>query len=179
MITAQESKRESRAIRRPFFGYVDLKKKRILKVVWSLASRMSGFLLILAQNTCRMTHLLARFSSLQMRLRAFCRIWMSIRVPAPVCVLFYADDMKLFLPVSGFQDQGWTGHSGKETLVAVAFPISHTKCQKRGLLDFFCMEYRRGLLNPVHLCPGLFENSVGSEQTVRVVRQKLIAPQRW
>jgi hypothetical protein len=24
-----------------------------------------------------------------------------------------------------------------------------------------------------------FENSVGSEQTVRVVRQKLIAPQRW
>jgi hypothetical protein len=28
--------------------------------------------------------LLARFSSLQMRLRAFCRIWMSIRVPAPM-----------------------------------------------------------------------------------------------
>jgi hypothetical protein len=25
----------------------------------------------------------------------------------------------------------------------------------------------------------LFENSVGSEQTVGVVRQKLIAPQRW
>jgi hypothetical protein len=27
MITAPESKRQSRAIRRPFFGYVDLKKK--------------------------------------------------------------------------------------------------------------------------------------------------------
>jgi hypothetical protein len=26
---------------------------------------------------------------------------------------------------------------------------------------------------------GLFENSVGSEQTVRVVQQKIIAPQRW
>jgi hypothetical protein len=29
MITAQESRRRSRAIRRPFFGYVDLKKKRV------------------------------------------------------------------------------------------------------------------------------------------------------
>jgi hypothetical protein len=29
MITAQESRRRSRAIRRPFFGYLDLKKKRV------------------------------------------------------------------------------------------------------------------------------------------------------
>jgi hypothetical protein len=55
--------------------------------------------------------------------------------------------------------QGRTGHSGNETLVAVAFSISHTKCQKRGLLDFFCMECRRdlfirrkGLLTSIHLC---------------------------
>jgi hypothetical protein len=71
------------------FGYEDLKKKRvthhhqlcILKVVWPLAPRksvtslrnsynkhipmMSGCLLMLAQSTCRNTHFLARFSSLQ------------------------------------------------------------------------------------------------------------------
>jgi hypothetical protein len=59
----------------------------ILKVVWPLAPRkfviclrnlynenipmMSGCILILAQNTCRMTHLLACPNSLQMRSRAF------------------------------------------------------------------------------------------------------------
>jgi hypothetical protein len=80
-----------------FFGYVGV---CILKVVWPLAPRksviclrilfnehipmMSGCLLILAQNTCQMIHLLARFSSLQMWSRVFCRIWMLTRVPAPM-----------------------------------------------------------------------------------------------
>jgi hypothetical protein len=76
-----------------FFGYVNLKKKRVgyplvMHFEGRLASprkyviclrnlynehipMMSGCLLILAQNTCRMTHLLARFSLLQMRLKAF------------------------------------------------------------------------------------------------------------
>jgi hypothetical protein len=47
--------------------------------------------------------------------------------------------------------QGRTGHSGNASLVAVAFSISHTKCQKRGLLEefwepfrFFRMEYVAG-----------------------------------
>jgi hypothetical protein len=35
----------------------------------------------------------------------------------------------IFIIITSFQGQ--TAHSGNETLVAVAFPISHTKCQKR------------------------------------------------
>jgi hypothetical protein len=38
---------------------------------------------------------------------------------------------------------------------------------------------RRWIFSSCQWIPGLSENSVGSEQTVRVVRQKLIAPQRW
>jgi hypothetical protein len=46
--------------------------------------------------------------------------------------------------------QGRTGHSSYAKLVAGAFTISHTKCQKRGLLklffgpfEFFCMDGHR------------------------------------
>jgi hypothetical protein len=96
MITAQELMRRSRAIRDLFLicRLMATHQLCILKVIWPLAPRksviclqnlcnehipiMSGCLLILAQNTCRMTHLLTRFNSLQMRSRAFCRIWMSL-----------------------------------------------------------------------------------------------------
>jgi hypothetical protein len=83
MITTQELRRRSRAIRRPFWICSispSTHQLCILKVVWSLAPRksviclvnsynehipmMSGCLLILAQNTC---HLLACFSALQMK----------------------------------------------------------------------------------------------------------------
>jgi hypothetical protein len=54
--------------------------------------------------------------------------------------------------------QGRTGHSSKATMVTGAFTNSHTKCQKGafwrnfgGLLIFFCMDGRRGLLNPGRL----------------------------
>jgi hypothetical protein len=56
------------------------------------------------------------------------------------------------------QRQGLTGHRSNTTLVAGAFTISHTKCKKkeleefRGPFEFFCMDGRRGLLIPVHLC---------------------------
>jgi hypothetical protein len=77
-----------------FFGYADLKKKRVgyplvMHFEGRLASGprksviclrnlynehipiMSGYLLIVAQNTCRMIHLLAHFNSLQMRIERF------------------------------------------------------------------------------------------------------------
>jgi hypothetical protein len=47
------------------------------------------------------------------------------------------------------RDQGRTGQRSNATLVARAFKISHTKCQKRGLLEtfwgsfeFLCMDGR-------------------------------------
>jgi hypothetical protein len=80
MITAQESSRRSRAIRRPFFGFENLKKKRVgypsvmhfegrlasgLEKICDLLSKIYKCLLILSQNTSRITHLLARFNFLQ------------------------------------------------------------------------------------------------------------------
>jgi hypothetical protein len=67
-------------------------------------------------------------------LAPLCFIWFVNRISEIfdyVRVLFYADDMKLFLRVSGFQD---------------------------------CLK---------------IQSDLKSEQTVGVVRQKLVAPQRW
>jgi hypothetical protein len=88
-----------------FFGYVDLKKKCVgypsvmpfegclasgpkksVICLWNLYNEhipmISGWLLILDQNKCRMTRLLTRFNSLLTRSRAFCR--MSTRISAPM-----------------------------------------------------------------------------------------------
>jgi hypothetical protein len=103
-ITAQESRRRSRA----FFGYVDLKKKSVgypsvMHFEGRLASGPKEICDLfaefipqtntddvwvssdpVAQKTYRMTHLLTHFSSIQMKSRAFGKIWMSTRVPAPM-----------------------------------------------------------------------------------------------
>jgi hypothetical protein len=44
--------------------------------------------------------------------------------------------------------QGRIGHSGNASLVAVNFSISHTKCKKRGLLDFFVGGMSQGPFDP-------------------------------
>jgi hypothetical protein len=52
-------------------------------------------------------------------------------------VPFYHPKLVLVLLWPVVCEQGRIGQSGNETLVVVAFSISHTKFQKKGLLDFF------------------------------------------
>jgi hypothetical protein len=82
MLTLLKAEEAIKSDPKAFFGYVDLKKKRVLMVVWHLAlttssifllvlynehiMMMYGCLLIQDQISCRTTHFLMLFSSLKM-----------------------------------------------------------------------------------------------------------------
>jgi hypothetical protein len=89
--------------------------------------------------------------------------------------------------MSGRTQKIWIGGAVSKD-IKVTSGVPHTLLRlvfQQNIVDFRlrtpCTLLRRWneALSSCQWTPGLFENSVGSIQTVRVVRQKLIAPQRW